>query len=364
MNKNILIMMPSLYSGGAEKQYRYIIKSLKQKYRLIVLLLGKSATGYEQKEREFVTENKECVFLYVYNRVINNKKNIYEKIDKFIGIFKTKRLLKKLLHEYKIDYSMFSYVSQLILVDYLTRKGIKCVFNERNTGRQICDRWFKINCLKKCYKVISNSKYASNYIKSKTNIDVEVYNNGIEIDKIEKIEHNSINIIVPARITRIKNQMILLKALEHIELNNYKVFFIGGGDEEYILSLEEYIVNKRLNNKVEIVGFTDNIKEYYAIADIVVLPSFEEGTPNILLESYLYRILPLCSNIEMNQNCVVDRKIMFSPTDEIELAKKINIFSKILKSDEVKRILDRNYEYVTQNYSIDKMKEKYLSLFK
>jgi glycosyltransferase involved in cell wall biosynthesis len=40
-----------------------------------------------------------------------------------------------------------------------------------------------------------------------------------------------------------------------------------------------------LGNRVLLVGQQRNVRPFYAIADIVVLPSHSEGSPNVLLEA-------------------------------------------------------------------------------
>lgn len=365
MKKNILFLMPALFSGGAEKQYRLIIENLKYNYNIIVILLKKSSKNFRNEEERFINLNKECQFIFVFNKELNNNSSIKNNTEKILGIFLTRNAIKKILKMKRIDYAMFSYVNQLLLVSYLNKSNIKCIFNERNTGRQICDKKYKISCLKKCYKVISNSDCAAQYIYEKGKINVEVFNNGITIENIEKRNHKGINIIVPARISKIKNQMLMLEAIQYLDFSNYNIIFVGGGDEQYIIKMKKFLQEHNNSNyNITFVGFTDNIKEYYEIADIVVLPSFEEGTPNVLLESYMYKILPLCSNIKMNLKCVNYIDLTFSPTSSLELAEKINKYSKIMSSKEVKDILENNYKFVIDNYSINKMRQKYVELFK
>jgi glycosyltransferase involved in cell wall biosynthesis len=60
---------------------------------------------------------------------------------------------------------------------------------------------------------------------------------------------------------------------------------VGAGGQSSLIEAE---VNKRgLNDRVSLVGAVahETLADYYRSANLVVLPSFSEGVPNVLLES-------------------------------------------------------------------------------
>lgn len=215
--KTCILIMPALFSGGAEKQYRYIMNEVSgSKNRVIVLLLNSPAESEKEITEKFIEKHPNIEFYQLDGRVMSTeKKGLTIKYEKLKCFFKQKKWIRKFLRENKVDIVMFSYVTQLLLVPIFKRYGIKTVFNERNTGRQICDKKFKKALLKKCDRVVANSKYAAQYVKNATGIDVAVINNGIEDKKLEKKEHSGFNVLIPARITRVKNQMVAVRALQY-----------------------------------------------------------------------------------------------------------------------------------------------------
>ena len=366
-NNTCLLIMPALFSGGAEKQYRYIMSEIADKNRkVVVLLLNLPLKGEEEKTKIFIDEHKNIEFYQLDGNVLNCNKNskISIFLNKIIALYKQWRWIHSYLKNNRINVVMFSYVTQLLLTPFFNKNNIKIIFNERNTGRQICDKAFKIKLLKKCFAIIANSKYAANYIEERTGLDVEIYNNGMEKKKIEHLTHNFFVITVPARIVKIKNQMLVLKSLNLMEnKQDIRIKFAGiTEDEQYERELKNYIEKHNLQENVEFMGYVNNMNSLYEQTDILILPSFEEGTPNVLLEAYMYRLFPLASNIPMNKDCCLYEELLFDPNDPQMLANKIDLVRKQLLVKDVKKVLDSNELYVNSEYSIKKLKERYSRL--
>jgi glycosyltransferase involved in cell wall biosynthesis len=272
--------------------------------------------------------------------------------------------VRSFLKKNRVDVVMCSYVTQLLMTPLFNRYGTKVIFNERNTGRQICDKKFKMDLLKQCFKVVANSKYAAEYVEQKTGLTVEVYNNGIVEKHLEPIAHEDFIITVPARINRIKNQMVVLEALQQLkDKSNIRVCFAGNvDDEQYEQELKHYVKEHNLQAYVEFLGYVNKMNEVYGRTDLMVLPSFEEGTPNVLLESYMYRILPLVSDIPMNRDCCNWEQLLFDPQNPQMLAEKIAAAADGRLVENLETVLNRNEAYVYAEYSMENLKKRYSQL--
>ena len=68
-----------------------------------------------------------------------------------------------------------------------------------------------------------------------------------------------------------------------------------------------------------------NIKEKYQEADIFCLPSFYEGTPNVICEAISVGLPVVCSNVCDNSIYVHDGKngLLFDPQNPSDIAEKI-----------------------------------------
>ena len=359
--------MPALYFGGAEKQYRYIIDELQNKNRrLVVLILNSPLKNEESITKEFIKQHSYVEFYCLNGKVmnINNGNKIAMYIAKIFVLLKQTVWLFKFLKKNQINTVMFSYVTQLLMIPIFNKYNVKAIFNERNTGRQICDKKFKINLLKKCYKVISNSAYASQYINDKTGLDIEVFNNGIKFNDLELVKHEQFNIVVPARITPIKNQEVVIKALGTLkDIDGIALNLIGViEDKYYAKKLDSIIFELQLQKNVNFMGYVNDISKIYSPADLIILTSYEEGTPNVLLEAYLYKIFSLASNIPMNVQCCTDEDILFEPDNYLQLASRIKSFLLGDLKRKKEKIVEKNYRFVKKNYSMSNLKEKYEQL--
>lgn len=363
---SLLMIVSSLYCGGEEKQYRYIIDSIENEGKsIVVLLLNHPMKSVEEASQLFIERHGNVEFIQLSGNAINSvfKGGFAVKAAKIRNVLSLYSFLKKYLKQHNIDRAMFSHVIPLLMVPLFNKYDIEAIYNERNTGRQVCDRWFKINLLRRCHKVVANSSFAANYIENRTGKRVEVLNNGIEISVIEKKPHENFNIVVPARITPIKNQMVVLKAINNVKnRNGINLFFTGAvSDKGYFQQLKLYVDEHGLKDNISFLGHVDGMENIYKIADLVILPSYEEGTPNVLLEAYMYRIPILVSDIPMNKSCVLNTEILFRPDNDSELTQKIEqsiADAGIVDSDE----MELRFKYVEENYGMQKLKQNYKTL--
>ncbi|MHA1250933.1 MAG: glycosyltransferase, partial [Candidatus Helarchaeota archaeon] len=69
----------------------------------------------------------------------------------------------------------------------------------------------------------------------------------------------------------------------------------GDGPEKK--NLKKKIEKYKLNNKVILTGFRKDVYNFYHDSNVFILPSKGEGIPGVLLESMLYGIPIIASNI-------------------------------------------------------------------
>ena len=362
--KNILFIMKALYAGGAEKQYRLILDSLDGDYKFHVLLLNH--VDDETQTNQFIEEHPKISFYKLNGKelVVDCKTKNSVRREKIVNLIKQFRWIKTFLRTVKIDAVMYSYVTQLLMTPLFLRKGIRVIFNERNTGHQLCDNFLKRKLIASCSKVVANSIEAAEWINRYTGKDVFVLNNGIIIDELIKQKNDTFTILVPARLSYIKNQKLVIDALLKMnDRTNIEVILAGAiNDTVYYEEIKQIIEQNKLN--VKIFGYCENVKELYQRTDLVILPSYEEGTPNVLLEAYMYRIPALASDIKMNRRCCIDSNMLFNPDDSKQLAEKIELFREDKLVADIENIKKQSYKFVLNNYGIEQMKKNYYSMFK
>jgi len=95
-----------------------------------------------------------------------------------------------------------------------------------------------------------------------------------------------------------KNQLLVLEALDKLKARDIperpevRVRFVGGfSDQEYEKRVRASIADMGLGDSVELLGWRDDVHALMAEADLLVMPSRDEGVPNTVQEA-MYIGLP------------------------------------------------------------------------
>ena len=90
----------------------------------------------------------------------------------------------------------------------------------------------------------------------------------------------------------------------------YKAFLIGDGElrDEVLSELH----SRNLEEQIVLTGRISNVNEYLCAMDIMLLPSFFEGLPNVVLEWQASGLKCLVSN-QITEECSVTDMVEFLP---------------------------------------------------
>lgn len=122
--------------------------------------------------------------------------------------------------------------------------------------------------------------------------DVFIVNNGIELlkDNSIKIEHKlsnskTIKLIQVGRIEQVKNIEFSILFCNYLISKGYKVEFdiLGQGSLED--QLRQKVRELKLENNVNFLGVQSDVRSYMQQSDILLMPSFHEGFPVVLIEA-------------------------------------------------------------------------------
>jgi glycosyltransferase involved in cell wall biosynthesis len=115
-----------------------------------------------------------------------------------------------------------------------------------------------------------------------------------------------LSLLVPARLEPQKGHAVLLKALPRVlqEFPQLKAIFVGDGNLRN--DLEQQTLDLGLGSSVRFVGFQSRMADWYAIADLMVLPSFYEGLPLVAIESLAARCPVVATAVDGTPEVVVN----------------------------------------------------------
>jgi len=98
------------------------------------------------------------------------------------------------------------------------------------------------------------------------------------------------------RLSHQKAQDVLLRAFSLVteRVPDWLLVIVGEGPKE--VELRKQSKDLGIADRIEWVGWTTDVARYYALADIFVLPSRFEGTPNALLEAMSFGVPSIVTN--------------------------------------------------------------------
>ena len=203
---------------------------------------------------------------------------------------------------------------------------------------------------KNIYKVTCPTKSTYQYISQKNIFSKEkifILNDPVvnikdfitkKKDKIEqKLFLNKKVLVSIGRLTRQKNFSFLISSFQKIikKYPEYILIILGEGEQRK--SLESLILDLKLNDKVHILGYQNNIYKYLNIADCFILSSLWEDPGFVLIEAALSNVNIISSDCPNGPKEILPKNgILFVNNDEKDFIDKFEKF-KNMKSDELYR---------------------------
>jgi glycosyltransferase involved in cell wall biosynthesis len=238
-------------------------------------------------------------------------------------------------------------------------------------GRKIYKYFFKKNII---YPVTISEEVHKSAVKEYGNSIKTLINNGSKRvkptnafedvkQKIESLKKDASTKVLlnVARISRQKNQMLLIECMRRLEQQNVIAIILG----DYITSdkaiYDELIANKPANT--HFLGKVNNVSDYLLNADAFVLTSKFEGLPISLLEALSAGVIPVCTPVGGITN-IVTKDIGFLSEDVTTetYLKALECFFNA-NNNEVNRIKENCKRLYGQEFSMQRCAAKYDALY-
>tara|TARA_Y100000748_G_C15482000_1_gene483197 strand:+ start:922 stop:1977 length:1056 start_codon:yes stop_codon:yes gene_type:complete len=184
-----------------------------------------------------------------------------------------------------------------------------------------------------------------------------------------QIDGKEIVILCVANLHPVKGVEILLHAFDKLfeQDNHCRLLIVGDNDNDYgreLINISRKLISV---SKIEFIGQVFNVKGYYSISDIFVLPTLDvgrvEGSPVSLLEGLSCRKKVLASNVPGIKDILSNfPDCLFKPGDVDDLYNKLNdllynIRNKINNNNKVS-------QYIRKNYDISVESKRHESVYK
>ena len=313
--KNILILISRLNTGGAERVAVNLANNFKNKYDNVLVL-----TYNEKTENDY-----KCIadHIQIENRKIKRIKEIQN--------------IKK---KYNITHSI-SFCTTANYLNVSSNNGEKIIISIRNYLSNSKEKGMKklqakISA-KYADKIVAVTKTVAidqieNYKANKEKvITINNFYEGTIIDektkqKIESIKEqeffNKHDVIITiGRLSYQKGQWYLIRAFKEVikECPNARLVILGKGD--YKQKLKNLITKLQLEKYVKLYGFKENPYQYLSRAKVFVLESLYEGMSNVILEAMKCGLPIIATDcLAGNREILAPKTDVMKHTDKMELA--------------------------------------------
>lgn len=354
--KKILIFIPSLAGGGAERTIINIMKYIdKNMFNVVLVMVNENIKNNNKHEYiDLVPEDIEIKYL-------NCKLSNY-------NVFKIISRLSKTIYNEKPDLIFSTTIKAniiAIVAKLICKVKIPIVVRESNNrteaGITILGKLITSYLYKKSQHIISLSKgvkldLVNNFKINKNNITV-IYN-PIDINEISKLSLETVDdilidnsckiIIASGRLVEQKDYPTLLKAFKQIQREiNCKLLILGKGPKEE--ELKQLCKELNIHNDVVFLGFKYNPYKYMSISDLFILSSRWEGFGHVIVEAMAVGTPVIATNCKSGPSEIIKNEYFGKIVD-------VGDYDMIAKNA-IEILTDRNMRQELSKKSLERSKD-------
>ena len=280
----------------------------------------------------------------------------------------------------KVDLWIFFIGGDTLLLPILTakllRKKVVLAFAGSSVGtlKFANDNFFKpMEILSKINCMLSNRiiLYSPNLIKEE---NLEKYGSKISIAHKHFLDFNKFkmkkkfgerdNLVgYIGRLSEEKGTLNFAKAIPEISKEKGDLEFLIGGDGPLCDEIKKHLDENDLNDRVKLVGWInhDKLPDYLNKINLVVLPSYTEGLPNLMLEAMACGTLVLATPVGAIPDIITDGETGFIMEDNSTVCIAENVI-RALEHPDLERIVENARVLVEQEFTYEAAVERYAKI--
>lgn len=234
-----------------------------------------------------------------------------------------------------------------------------------NLKKKYC---WKMNKLFESYisnldRYIVLTEYDKYKFKEEMNIDCKVIYNPRSFVSEIKSDMGKKQFLAAGRFNYQKGFDLLIESFNLFCKNNdeWNLVIVGEGEEKE--NIKNIVKRYKLQDRVSIMGFTDDIKKYFLDSSVLLLSSRWEGMPMIVLEALEMGVPTISYNITAAQQLIENNRegILVNKFDISEFS---NSMLKLANSFEDRRSMSKNAIERSDEFAIDRIVEQWNDMFR
>ena len=347
----ILHLIPSMGSGGAERQLSVLATALSEK--------GLDChIGYCSDGPNLERLSAGMVSIHQFSLKNNHDPRLLLHIIRLIRAVKP-----DLIQTWLLQMDVMGGLAAVLT-------GVPFILSERSSASCYPNNWkffLRKKMADKASSIIANSQGGIDYWRSlKTETPLFLIRNCVQTDGQladlqEQLPGEPRLIVVAGRLSPEKNVILLLDALIVILKKSYntrvKIFGEGPLKEQ----LQVRINQQQMADKISLEGYTQNLPAWLSRAELCVSISDYEGNPNVVLEAAAAECPLVLSDIQAHREIFDDSQVNF--VDHKSLEKIISGIQTALEHRESSHSKAVRARDVLTDYSIDKILQQYLDVY-
>ena len=139
---------------------------------------------------------------------------------------------------------------------------------------------------------------------------------------------------------------------------DWNLVIVGSG--ELFNKTSKDINRRKLQNRIKLLGYTNNVQQYYLDSSVLLLPSRYEGWGLVIIEAYEYGLPVIAYDTGIIGILVKDGQtgLLAKPFDTKQYAEAM---LKIAHNEELRRELGQNAANETEQYAIEKIGKEWIA---
>lgn len=287
----IILFTDSLGAGGAQRQLVGLTSLLKSAGHEVFVLTYHKDEFYAP----FLDSND------VKHEILSNANGTFKRIAKVCHYIKRER--PDILISYQEIPSLIACIAKIF------NPKVKLIVSERNTTQVITkNEMIRFFLYRWANAIVPNSYSQEKFIKSHyPNLanKVTTITNFVDLEKFavdkQRTKGEKPTIMVAASIFSSKNTLGFIEAIRLIKDKrlNFSIKWYGYSERniDYFNQCIKKIKEYGIEEYIQLLPKTQNIKRCYEETDFFCLPSFFEGTPNVICEAISCGCPVLCSDV-------------------------------------------------------------------